>query len=447
MKKFSLKSMEADDRKLLGNIGLAFLVKGASLFLSIFSMPLYINYFGNNEILGAWYTALSVLSWISMCDLGLGNGLRNRLTEALAKGSPAQAKKYVSSTYCMLTLIILPVLLVGNVAIRFLDLVSFLKLDPNLVSNHTLQNCLMILFSSICLSFVLKTVNMVIYAAQKSSLNNILALITSAIPLCFMALSKYGNLAAKLYDISFVHGIAINAPLLIASLVLYFSKTYRQCRPSIKGIDFSIARQTVGLGLKFFAAQVAFMLLTTTNELIITRFFETSDVVEYSVYFKLFTAVGSLFMLALTPMWSSVTKNLAQGKYEKVRKTNHLLYGIAGFAFLFQFALVPFLQWIINFWLKEDAITVQLSTALVFALFGGLYIFNIVLTTIANGIGQLKTQIVFYGIGAALKFPVMWIITQFTDNWVTSVLYNCAVFGLFCLFQLFWVEKKLKKLN
>ncbi len=447
MRKLNFKSIDQDDRKLIGNIGLAFLVKGASLFVSMFSMPLYIRYFNNDSILGAWYTALSVLSWISMCDLGLGNGLRNRLTEALAKGDSSAAKQYVSSTYCMLCVIILPILLAGIVLIRFIDLVDFLKLDPMLISNQVLQNCLMILFSSICVSFVLKTINMVIYATQKSSLNNVLALITSAVPPCFMALSGEGGLAAKLYNISLVHSFAINAPLLIASFVLYFSKNYRQCRPGIKSIDISMAKQTVGLGLKFFGAQVAFMLLTTTNELVITSFFGTADVVEYSVYFKLFTAVGSLFMLALTPMWSNVTKNLAQKKYEKVRKTNHLLYGIAGFAFLIQFLLVPFLQWIINIWLKEEAITVHFPTACVFALFGGLYIFNIVLTTIANGIGKLGTQIVFYGIGAVLKIPVICLFARFTDNWVVAVLYNCVVFGLFCAYQLFWVEKELKKLT
>jgi O-antigen/teichoic acid export membrane protein len=89
---------DQDERNLLIHIALAFGVKGLALVLSFFSMPLYIRFFGNDDVLGLWYTILSMLSWVHICDLGLGNGLRNRLTEALAVGDTEKAKRFVSST-------------------------------------------------------------------------------------------------------------------------------------------------------------------------------------------------------------------------------------------------------------------------------------------------------------------------------------------------------------
>ena len=86
---------DKDERNLLINIGLAFAVKGVAMLISLFSMPLYIKYFDNNEALGLWYTILSMLTWIAICDLGLGNGLRNRLTEALAVGDSKKSKELV----------------------------------------------------------------------------------------------------------------------------------------------------------------------------------------------------------------------------------------------------------------------------------------------------------------------------------------------------------------
>ena len=73
--KIDLKKVlsDKDERNLLIQIVLAFAVKGLSLIISLFSMPLYIKYFKNDEVLGLWYTILSTLSWIHICDLGLGN--------------------------------------------------------------------------------------------------------------------------------------------------------------------------------------------------------------------------------------------------------------------------------------------------------------------------------------------------------------------------------------
>lgn len=53
----------------------------------------------------------SIIGWFGFFDIGLGNGLRNRLAEALAKEDLKLARIYVSTTYAILSLIILGVLL------------------------------------------------------------------------------------------------------------------------------------------------------------------------------------------------------------------------------------------------------------------------------------------------------------------------------------------------
>ena len=74
-----------ENKNIINNIIGAFVVRGGSLVISLFTMPAYFTYFQNQEILGLWFTILSVLNWILMFDLGLGNGLRNKLPIALAK--------------------------------------------------------------------------------------------------------------------------------------------------------------------------------------------------------------------------------------------------------------------------------------------------------------------------------------------------------------------------
>lgn len=437
---------DKNDRNVMANILYAFIIKGFSLFVSLFSMPLYIKYFNDDSVLGLWYTILSVLSWINICDLGLGNGMRNRLTEAIALNDFDAGKRYISSTYVMTTLIIAPVLIFGTILFRVVDVNSFFNVSQNLISKDSLFITLIILLLGIGINFVLKVANYALYSVQKSSVNNLLSFFTSIIPLLFILVFKGNNPQQNLIILSVVHSVALNLPIAISTVILFKGKILRDFRPSLKYFDFSTAKNMLSLGLRFFGAQVFFMLLMSTNEILITKLFSAKDVVEYSIYYKVFSVTGSLFTLALTPLWSKVTKDIAEKNYLKVKKTNYIMYVLATIGSIFQFFIIIILQFVFDIWLRDATIEVDKFTALAFALFGSLYIFNIVLTTVANGIGMLKTQIVFYGIGSILKLPVLMLLSGFINNWEIVVVYNCIVLFSFTTFQLFWIEKTINNL-
>lgn len=445
MLKSTLKNK--DNKNLFSNIISAFVIKGVSLCISVFSLPLYMKYFDNNTALGLWYTLLSIISWILICDLGLGNGLRNKLTKALVEKDTVLCKKLISSTYAILSIFIIFVLVIGIIVIPQIDLNDFFNVSSQIVSKIALQYSLMILFVGICCSFVLKVINSIIYALQKSSLNNFLTLVTSVIPLIFIALYKSNSIGKNLILLSCVHVFAVNLPLLLATVFFFFHGRLKTCKPSFKYIDKQTSRHIFSMGMAFFFTQILFMLLINTNEIIITKIYSSEFVVEYNIYFKLFTVTGSLYMLALTPVWSKVTKDLAEKKYSTLIKTNKVLLAIALLASVTEFLIIPFLQWIINIWLGDEAITVNYVTALIFAFYGSVYILNVVLTTIANGIGMLKTQIVFYGIGVIFKIPIIRLFANLTNNWEIVIFYNAVVLLFFCIFQHFWISHLLSRLQ
>ena len=444
-KLFKLKSLlsDIDNRKLLINIVSAFIIKGIALLISVFSMPMYIKYFNNDEGLGLWYTLLSILSWVITCDLGLGNGLRNKLTIALTQEDVSKCKKLISSTSLMLIFVIVPVLGAGCVIIPFLDLNSFFNISSDIISDSALCHSFIVLFVGICCSFVLRVINSIIYALQKASINNFLSLITSVIPLIFIAVFKGNDINNNLIALSYVHIISLNFPLLVATFICFIFGTLKNSRPSIKYFDRLLAKQTLLFGLKFFFTQIVFMLLINTNEIIISKVYSPSDVVNYNIYFKLFTVIGSLYMLALTPMWSKVTRDLANRKFATIKKTNRILILISLLAAITEFAIVPFLQVIVNIWLGNEAITVDYKIALIFALYGSSYILNVVLTTVANGIGELKTQSIVYTIGVVLKIPAIVWFSNISNNWALVMLYNAVILLIFCVVQLFWINHKL----
>ncbi|MCA1320219.1 hypothetical protein LC085_09905 [Bacillus tianshenii] len=435
-----------DNRNLFVHIVASFIIKGIGMCVSVFSMPLYIKFFDNNVVLGVWFTILSLLSWITLFDLGLGNGLRNKLTEALTKKDYILSRKYISSTYAAISIISLVVLIIGLVIFQFLDLNKLLNIPTDVIRANVLKDAISILYIGVLINFVLKLISSIIYAVEKSSFNNIINLIVSILPLIYISFYQGSSIENNLINLSIVYSISINVPFLTATILMFLKEPLNNCYPDLKFFKFVYAKEMLTLGGKFFLVQIFFMLIISTNEIIISKIYNPSFVVDYNIYYKLFTLVGSIFMLGLTPLWSHVTKSLTEGNYQRLKKINKSLYFISVLAIISQFIMVPFMQTIVNLWLGENAIEVNYLYALIFAGYGGIFILNVVVTTLANGMGELKTQIIFFSIGCLLKLPMILILKAFFDSWVVTVLTNFTILFFFCIFQIFWINKKLDSL-
>ncbi|MEG0409161.1 MAG: hypothetical protein RR623_09835 [Bacilli bacterium] len=317
------------DKVILYNVIGAFAIKGVALSISIFSMPLYISYFNNEFVLGLWFTILSVLSWIFNFDLGLGNGLRNNLVELLILKDKNEIKKHISSSYFIISIAALITIIIGTIIFLFFNLNNMFNISESLISSKYLLMSIMILFVGTIISFILKLINSILYALQRSAINDLILLISNAIPIIFIIFFKSTNIEYKLIVLSIVYVISICMPLIIATIVVFKTKPLNQCFPRIKYFSKTIAKKVFTLGSTFFIVQIAFMLITATNEMIISNFFSPTYVVEYQIYNKLFTLIGSFILIGLTPIWSGVTKAFAQGDYNWIVKINKLLIMVA----------------------------------------------------------------------------------------------------------------------
>ena len=103
---FILPKRDSRGRKIGKNVLLLGLFQSISIISSFLLVPMTINYISTSQY-GIWLTISSIVGWFSLVDIGLGAGLRNRLTEALAKHDTVLASKYVSNTYLMLGIIVL----------------------------------------------------------------------------------------------------------------------------------------------------------------------------------------------------------------------------------------------------------------------------------------------------------------------------------------------------
>src|ERR1700749_2626531 len=69
--------------KIKRNIIYSFLIKGASVAVGFLLIPLTIHYI-NTAQYGIWLTINALVAWLINFDIGLSNGLRNKMAHALA---------------------------------------------------------------------------------------------------------------------------------------------------------------------------------------------------------------------------------------------------------------------------------------------------------------------------------------------------------------------------
>ena len=84
------------------NIMASFVIKGWSAVVVFLMVPITLNCLGEYKN-GVWLTISSVMLWIDNLDIGLGNGLRNKLAAYMAHGEEQRARSLISSTFAMLT--------------------------------------------------------------------------------------------------------------------------------------------------------------------------------------------------------------------------------------------------------------------------------------------------------------------------------------------------------
>lgn len=443
--KSKLNSLADNDKIVYRNVLIAFLVKGGSLFIALLTLPVYIRFFNSDEVLGLWYTLLSLLSWILNFDMGIGNGLRNHLSSALSAGDRDTTKKLISSAYASIGVIVLVVTLIFPFAIRKVDLNSVLSIDQAMVSPRAMYITIVIVFVGIMVQFWLKLINSVLYALQKASVNGVLSLCTHTMMLVAVLICPSGSNETNVIVMAIIHAVAVALPLLVASIVVFCGEL-RYAIPKIGFVTKEHAKKVLSLGGSFFLVQIAYMVIMNTNEILITKMAGSGYVVEYQAYYKLFSLGSTVFALALTPIWSVITKAKAENNRAWIGATYKRLMLLAVLFSAGEFMIIPLMRPLFNIWLGTDAMpNISILAGIVFAILGTLMIYNGVLSSIVNGLGALRNQAMFFTVGAIAKAPLAYLLVNAMNSWLGVVISNIICVGLHCVVEAMLMKKTINQ--
>jgi O-antigen/teichoic acid export membrane protein len=244
--------------------------------------------------------------------------------------------------------------------------------------------------------------------------------------LAYLLVAKPADMGANLIRLAWANVCSRVLPCAAATLILFFGRL-RRIRPNPRFFEKTAAFEVLKLGNAFFILQVLNLLNFATNEILISALFSPEYVVEYQIYSRLFALVNIFFMLALTPFWSAITKEMARGNFSWLRKVHKFLLLFALLGICCEFAIIPFLQYITDIWLGNKVIEINIGYALILALFNGIMIWASAHGTITYGMNIIKLQMITFGIALACKFPLTLFLMNIFENWSVVAAANCII--------------------
>jgi len=371
---------------LIKNVFSSLILRGLGTAINFLFVPLVIN-FVNAERYGIWLTLSSVLTWFTLLDIGFGNGLRNKFSEAVALDDIKEQRKLVHTTAAVLILISTIIFILNVIFTDQIKWDEFLGVDASYRTE--LQQLIFLLISFFSLQFIFQIYNPIQFALQKP------AMIARTI-LLGNALGLIGILYLREFsEPSLINLGAVVMGSNVLSIFLFTAYFFLFQRPDlIRKIEKPTA-DTLGsifsLGIKFFFLNIAYMVQFQTSNFLISKYFSPEKVTEFNIAFKLFSVASLVFGIILSPVWSSVTNAQVNNDYtwiKKLIKKLLLIWVVIAVGCVIVLLIAPTIY---NLWIG-DIITIPFITSLGVVLIVLSNCFSEIFISVLNGMGKVNLQ-------------------------------------------------------
>lgn len=381
------------------NILSSIFIKGWNGIVQLLFVPITLGCLNQYEY-GIWLTINSILIWIDTFDVGLGNGLRNNLTIAIANNDFSRGKVLVSTTFGMLLLIVLPLFMCVTTIMHFADMYALLNASRETIGN--LDSILIASFACVCMTFTLKFIGNIYMAMQLPAVSNAIVAIGQTVALVLLVIMSKMN-DVSLFDVSVAYAVS---PLLV--YVLFYPITfvrYKALTPNLLLFSKKELRGLFSLGVKFFILQLGALVLFTTSNLIISHMFSPAKVTPYQISQRYFGLINILFTVISAPLWSATTDAYARNDWHWIKNTERrmirivlLMWGVL----LVMLLISPFFY---SMWVGEE-VEIPLLLSGLTAFYIMLVVYSTCYSNIICGLGKIKLLTIATVLEALLYVPL-----------------------------------------
>jgi len=417
---------EERSKKLFINVLSSFLVKVFSMVTTLTLIPVSLK-FTDETTYGVWLTLSSVITWFNLFDLGLSNGLTNKLTESFATKDYKKARHYLSTTYAFLLIIVFILTIVFLPIINSLDWNSIFNTK---IERDQLVSAITITYASFCLTFVFKPLNDLLKSRQKHFVLSIIQVCGNLLALLLILYSG-DHFQSKFIFLCLILGFAYPFALLIASIILY-TTTFKNIYPSFKWASKEYLRDIFGVSTKFFIIQISVIAILTSNNFLIAHFVDNQSVTYYNIAYRLFSIITIFQIMIMTPLWPAFTDaytlkdfNWIKNAVTKSNKLNLLLCIPLMIMFLA-------CDQIYYYWIGPE-IKIPFELNLLLMIFVAISIFKETYVSFINGVGKLNLQTLYSIATIILQIPLAFFFAKILGLGLSGILLLNIIWVLIAL--------------
>lgn len=386
------------------NIVTSFFLKGIDAIVYLLLIPVTLGYLNPYEY-GIWLTLNSILMWINSFDIGLGNGLRNKLAIAMANKNHELGRIYVSTTFFMLMIIMGSLSFAGIVCGPFINWYDILGTTPDRVSH--LDEIVLFSFGIFCFNFIFKFIGNVYLAMQIPAANNFMVVSGHLLSLIIIfILTK--TTSGSLFKVAITYSVS---PLLIYILAypITFLNVYPFLRPSIKYFKLNYLKDLFNIGIQFFLIQLSAILLFAFTNLLISHMFGPENVTPYNIAYRYFSLIPMVMNLIFAPMWSATTDAYTKGDIGWIKSMMHSMEKLLLLATGVLILMTISSKIVYRIWIGTD-VKIPFELSCLMAIYVAIIIYSLAYSNFLNGLGKLRLQTINTVIVAALFIPLCYVL-------------------------------------
>ncbi len=382
------------------NILLGMVYKALGILVGFAYFPLSITYLGEEKF-GIFLVMVSMVDWFAEFDIGIGNGLRNRLGESIADDNNEEARGYVSTAYFALGSIFSGISLIAVGASFIIPWANWLEADPSL--DRQIMILAILLFGAFAINFVASMIYQIFYALQRTAMVSLFGLITKVSFLALIILLMYTTEeslilygAAKTFTFAFI-------PLAIG--VFYFSNEFKKYRPSFKLVKRGYFDNLFSLGFQFFVIKISMIIIHQTNNILIAKFVAIEEVLLYEAAYKYLSIFLLVFVIFTNQLWSASVEAYRKGDMKWLKDTVTNVLKIWFGTVLMITVMIAIAPLFFQLWLG-DKIEIPMGITIIVAvsvcITNWANLFNLVL----NGTGKIRLQMYAWILASLLNIPM-----------------------------------------
>ena len=408
------------------NIIGSFLLKGVSIVVSMLLVPATIGYV-DAELYGVWLTLSSMMIWLGFADIGFTQGLKNKLTEAIAQNDWERGKALVSTTYVMMFMIFIPVCVILEFIVPLVKWTSLLNVNP--IYENEILRVMHVLVAFACLQMIVNVMVSVVAAFQKVALSSSFLVLGNILSLINIYLLRAFS-APSLFSLVF----AVSAmPILVTILSTFvlFNGKFKRVSPSWKAVDRLLIKDLFSLGYKFFIINFQVLVLYQSTNILISYVSSPIEVTYYNVAYKLLNCAMMVYTTITAPLWPAYTDAYVRKDYDWMQMMRNRMVKILGYSILCCLLLVAFAQPIYKIWVG-DSLNVPFEMTFGVAIYVSVFCWVTLNGTIIVGMGKMKLNTIVVSMGMSLHIPLSLLLSKYIGSYgvISSMVLVNIMYGL-----------------